>query len=75
MLRLRAAALGTYRRTRADSSTRREVSSRTEPVPLKTRETVATETPAWAATCLIVALAGVRSEGGILEGILLRMAV
>src|SRR3954470_24092604 len=36
--------------------TRREVASRTGPFPLRTREMVATETPAFLATSLIVTL-------------------
>ena len=50
VLRLLAALCGTYWRVSIAASTRREVPSRTGPLPLTTRDTVATETPAARAT-------------------------
>ncbi len=55
VIRLRAAALGEYRRRATSASTRSRVSSFTTAVPLTTLETVATETPAARATSRIVA--------------------
>ena len=54
VIRLRAAAFGEYRRRVTSASTRSRVSSLTTAVPLTTRETVATETPAACATSRIV---------------------
>src|SRR6266496_8437 len=54
MLRLRATPCGVKRSAWQVSMTRREVASRTGPFPLRTREMVATETPACAATSLMV---------------------
>ena len=54
--RLRAATLGAYPVSRTTASTRRRVSSDTCSGRLNTRDTVAVETPASAATSMIVGM-------------------
>src|SRR5690606_6492301 len=59
----RAALSGTYRSRSATSRIRSRVGSRTGPLRLKTRETVATETPASRATSRIVILMAAPGAG------------
>src|SRR5690606_41680639 len=63
VMRLRAVPCGAYPSRPATSQTCTRVSSRTRSLPVYTRETVATETPAARATSLIVIM-GARRAGG-----------
>jgi hypothetical protein len=58
VIRLRAALFGRYFSDATAAATRARVSAPTGPLPFNARDTVATDTPACAATSLIVAAIG-----------------